>query len=237
MKLNIKLLLGIIYIICFSILIFIVFSYVELEDLTNFTFIEDHKTSLDFYKNNNQFLLLFIFFIFSTIWVLLLGFGSPLALLGGFIFGKWVGTLISVVSFSLGSLLLYTLANLFLKDIIKEKLSKKIDKFKYLFKKDELLYFTLFRLTGGGGIPFGIQNILPVIFNMKSKNYFLATFIGLIPSVFIISALGSGFEKYISYKQSIIWSELLFEPEIYLPILGFIFFCILTFFLKKFFFK
>ena len=72
---------------------------------------------------------------------------------------------------------------------------------------------------------------------MKSKNYFLATFIGLIPSVFIISALGSGFEKYISYNQSIIWSELLFEPEIYLPILGFIFFCILTFFLKKFFFK
>ena len=108
MKLNIKILLGIIYIICFSILIFTVFSYVDLKDLTNFTFIQEHKASLDSYKNNNQVLLLSIFFIFSTIWVLLLGFGSPLALLGGFIFGKWIGTLISVISFSVGSLLLYS---------------------------------------------------------------------------------------------------------------------------------
>ncbi|RPG96783.1 MAG: DedA family protein [Candidatus Pelagibacter sp. TMED165] len=237
MKLNIKILLGIIYIICFSILIFTVFSYVDLKDLTNFTFIQEHKASLDSYKNNNQVLLLSIFFIFSTIWVLLLGFGSPLALLGGFIFGKWIGTLISVISFSVGSLLLYSLANLFLKDLIKEKLSWRINKFRDLFNKNELLYFTLFRFTGGGGIPFGIQNVLPVIFNMKSKNYFFATFLGLIPSVFIISSLGSGFEKYISDKQTIIWSEILFEQEIYLPIIGFIIFCILTYFLKRKFFK
>ena len=237
MKLNIKILLGIIYIICFSILIFTVFSYVDLKDLTNFTFIQEHKASLDSYKNNNQVLLLTIFFIFSTIWVLLLGFGSPLALLGGFIFGKWIGTLISVISFSVGSLLLYSLANLFLKDLIKEKLSWRINKFRDLFNKNELLYFTLFRFTGGGGIPFGIQNVLPVIFNMKSKNYFFATFLGLIPSVFIISSLGSGFEKYISDKQTIIWSEILFEQEIYLPIIGFIIFCILTYFLKRKFFK
>ena len=168
---------------------------------------------------------------------MLLGFGSPLALLGGFIFGKWIGTLISVISFSVGSLLLYSLANLFLKDLIKEKLSWRINKFKDLFNKNELLYFTLFRFTGGGGIPFGIQNVLPVIFNMKSKNYFFATFLGLIPSVFIISSLGSGFEKYISDKQTIIWSEILFEQEIYLPIIGFIIFCILTYFLKRKFFK
>ena len=237
MKLNIKILLGIIYIICFSILIFTVFSYVDLKDLTNFTFIQEHKASLDSYKNNNQVLLLSIFFIFSTIWVLLLGFGSPLALLGGFIFGKWIGTLISVISFSVGSLLLYSLANLFLKDLIKEKLSWRINKFRDLFNKNELLYFTLFRFTSGGGIPFGIQNVLPVIFNMKSKNYFFATFLGLIPSVFIISSLGSGFEKYISDKQTIIWSEILFEQEIYLPIIGFIIFCILTYFLKRKFFK
>jgi uncharacterized membrane protein YdjX (TVP38/TMEM64 family) len=237
MKLNIKILLGIIYIICFSILIFIVFSYVDLEDLTSFTFIQEHKTSLDLYKNNNQILLLFIFFIFSTIWILLLGFGSPLALLGGFIFGKWIGTLISIISFSVGSLLLYILANLFLKDIIREKLSGKISKFKDLFNKDELLYFTLFRFTGGGGIPFAIQNILPVIFNMKPKNYFFATFVGVIPSVFIICSLGSGFEKYIRDAQNIVWSQILFESEIYLPILGFIFLSILTFFIKKKFFK
>ena len=37
---------------------------------------------------------------------------------------------------------------------------------------------------------FGIQNVLPVIFNMRIKNYFYATFLGLVPTIFIICSIG-----------------------------------------------
>ena len=43
------------------------------------------------------------------------GFGSPVALLSGFIFGKWVGTLVVVVSISIGALILYTITKFFLR--------------------------------------------------------------------------------------------------------------------------
>ena len=68
--------------------------------------------------------------------------------------------------------------------------------------KKIIIYFLLFRFFGGGGIPFGIQNILPVIFDMKIKNYLYSTFLGLIPSVFIINSLGEGMEKIIEKEAS-----------------------------------
>ena len=54
-----------------------------------------------------------------------------------------------------------------------------------------------FRFMGGGGTPFPIQNVLPVLFNMSAKNYIIATLLGIIPTTFVTVALGSGIEKII----------------------------------------
>ena len=236
MKAKIKLLIGSIYAISFLILIYYIFSKFNLEDLTNLNLIKDNQQIVNNLKDNNITLLIIIFFIFSVVWILFLGFASPIALLSGFIFGKWLGTLISVISFSSGCVALYLVANLFFKDFIRKKLSNKIQKFVFLFRKNEFLYFMLFRFTGGG-MPFAIQNILPVIFEMKVKNYFFATLLGIMPGIFIFNALGAGVDKFIGKNNSIIWSELIYDPEIYLPILSFLIILIITFFLKKKFFK
>ena len=76
-----------------------------------------------------------MFFLFSIIWISLLGFGSPLLLISGILFGKWIGTLISVISISLGALLLYQIANYFFKDLIYKLLEKRFIKYINLFKK------------------------------------------------------------------------------------------------------
>ena len=60
-------------------------------------------TKISNLKNVNIFLSSLIFLIVTIVWVLLLGFGSPVALIGGFIFDKWIGTF--VVSFSFISFL------------------------------------------------------------------------------------------------------------------------------------
>ena len=89
-----------------------------------------------------------------------------------------------------------------------------------------------------GGIPFLIANLLPVIFNIKIKNYFIGTFLGIIPQIFIIASLGSGLDKIIEQNEtapSII--DLLFSPEIYIKILGFIFIVLVTIIIRKFFYK
>ena len=169
-------------------------------------------------------------------WILLLGFGTPLALFAGFVFGKWVGTLISVLSLSIGATLLYCLANFLFKDFIKKKFSIKIKKFINLFNKNDFLYYMLFRFTGGG-VPFAIQNILPIIFNMKIKKYFLATLIGIVPGIFIINSIGAGIGSFINQNDSIIWTELIKDPKIYFPILVFIILIILAATINKFLFN
>jgi len=189
------------------------------------------------YKNENLILFIVFFIIFSSVWIFLLGFGSPIAIMSGFLFGQWAGTIISVFSFSVGSSLLYLVSKYYFSDLIIKYLSKKIEKFKYLFNKNELLYFFTFRLSGGAGIPFPLQNVLPVIFNMKLKNYIYATFFGLMPTVFIVNSLGAGIEGLIGKNDELSYRNILMDPDIYFPIIGFLLILCFSFFIKNKIFK
>jgi len=215
---------------------FIIFSNFDFKDFFDINFIKNNQQILNDFKSKNIFLLLIFFTIFSIIWIVLLGFASPLALFSGFVFGKWLGTFISVISFSIGCTLLYYLANFFLKEFIKKKLSVKIEKFINLFNKNDFLYFMLYRFTGGG-MPFAVQNILPVIFGMKIKKYFFSTLLGLVPGIFIINSLGSGIGNYLIKNDTMTWINLINNPEIYIPIFIFILLLIIGTFINKFVFR
>ena len=118
-----------------------------------------------------KFFLLTILFIFITIiWVLMLGFGLPIILTAGFIFGTWIGSLIAIIGLTFGATLLYFFANYFVKDLIEEKFSKKFSNLSSKIRENEFLFFLIYRFIGG--IPFQIQNILPVLFNVKFKIIF-----------------------------------------------------------------
>ena len=125
----------------------------------------------------------------------------------------------------------------FFSELIKKKFAKKISKFINFFKKNELVYFMCFRLIGGGGTPFPIQNVLPVIFNMSIKNYIVATSLGIVPATFVAASLGSGIEGIIDQNAKLSFASAFLSPEIYLPIIGFSVILIVAFVIKKYFFK
>ena len=102
---------------------------------------------------------------------------------------------------SVGATLLYILANYFFKDLIKEKFAKKYYVLNEKFKKNEFLFFLIYRFIGG--IPFALSNILPTIFNIKIKNFFLGSLIGMAPQLFIGASLGAGIEKIIETNQEV----------------------------------
>ena len=95
----------------------------------------------------------------------------------------------------------------------------------------------IFRFIGGGGTPYNIQNILPVLFNMKVKNYILGTFFGSMPAMFITVSLGSGIEQVIEKNREISFFAVTSSPEIYLPILGFLIILLIAYIVRKNFFK
>ena len=235
--LNFKLVAVIIYLILITAILYFLFSYVDLKDLMSIDFIKSNKDIIFKYRDEN-FLLFFIISIFIIIiWNLCLGFGTPIALAAGFIYGKWVGTLVVLLGNTFGATIIYLLAKTFFSETIQKKLSQKFSKFINFFRKNELLYFMFFRLVGGGGAPFPIQNVIPVIFNMRLKNYFISTLIGIAPTTFIAVSLGSGIGSVIDKDTPLSFFEVIKSPEIYLPIIGFVLFLIFTFIIKKIFFK
>mgnify|MGYP001242749210 FL=1 len=84
MNKKLKLILGCIYILCLGILLFVVFSYLDFRELTNYSYIKDNTRMLIDYKNENLILFIVFFIIFSSVWIFLLGFGSPIAIMSGF---------------------------------------------------------------------------------------------------------------------------------------------------------
>ena len=235
--LNLKLVLGITYLAILLVGLFFLFSAVDIKDLMSYEFIRLNKDIILKYKNENFLFLAIVFFIFSIFWVLFFGFVSPLLILGGFVFGKWWGILISLTSTTVGATLLYLLVVFFFRDFIIQKFAPKFSKLKELFNKNDLLYFTGYRFIGGGGTPYAIQNILPVLFDMSIKNYIIATFIGSAPSMFVTVALGDGIESIIDKNETLSIFTVINSSEIYLPLVGFFVVLIIALFVKRLYFK
>ena len=236
MSKNLKIFLGISYLLILFGFLYFIFTNIQINKLNDFSYYKELQIDLDNYISANILINLIYFFIFSVVWVALLGFGSPILIISGVLFGKWVGTIISVISISCGALILYSIGIFFFRDLIKTILEKKFEKYIYKFQKNEFFYFFIYRFTGGLGVPFGLQNLIPVLFDMKKINYFLASFFGFIPSMFIMNTIGAGLNSYVEQAQSFSMIDLILTPEIYFPIMLFVGLMIISLFVKKKFF-
>ena len=233
---NIKIVLGISYILIISIFLWFFFENFSIQDFTSYELIKTNREALEAIKSNNIFLSSLLFFLGTIIWVLLLGFGSPIFLIGGFIFGIWLGTLIVVFGLSSGATLLYIFANYFFKDIIKDKFSHRFSNLTTKFKKNEFIFFLIYRFVGG--IPFFISNILPALFNIRIKNFFFGSILGMAPQLFVGVSLGAGISKILDEnKEPPNFFDLISTPDIYLPIVGIIVLVLIAIYLRKYFFK
>ena len=233
---NLKIFLGASDLILVFLFLYFIFTAIEINRLDDFTYYKKLQLDLGTFISSNKLINIFYFSILAIIWVALLGFGSPILIISGILFGQIIGTLVSVFSISIGALILYSIGNFFFRDIVKALLERKFEKYIQLFQKNEFFYFFIYRFIGGLGVPFGLQNLIPILFGMKKLNYFLASFFGFIPGFFIINTIGAGLNSYIYQAENFSMVELILTPEIYIPILMFLVLMIFSLLLKKKFF-
>ena len=234
---KIKTFIGLSYLILVCLFLYFFFSKFSLQDVTSYDFIKQNRSYFFELKSSNLFLISLIFLLLTILWVFpFLGFGSPVALLGGFIFGKWIGTIIVVLGLSIGATFLYMFGNYFLKDFIREKFLNKYQGLKIKFEKSEFIYLLIYRFIGG--IPWQLSCLLPTLFNVKVKNFFFATIVGIIPQIFLAVSIGSGLEKIIDQNSKLPRiKDIIFSQDIYIPILAFFLLILVTIFLRKIFYK
>ena len=226
---KIKIFLGLAYLGIVS-LVVIVFFYFGANTFLSPSYLVENKNYIFELRDQNLFLISSVYFFFSIIWVFLMGFGTPLVIFAGFAFGTILGSILSIFSFTIGATLLYLFANHYFKDLVEKYLGTKYASIKQNVNQNELSYFFSLRVIPG--IPFPIKNLLPVLFNMKLKNFFLATLFGeaapIIISVSIFSGLSNAFESDKDLNLN-----LLFSPEIFFPLLALAMMSLIANFVKK----
>ena len=233
---KVKITLGLFYLLVVSSFLYFFLSKFTFEELTSYEFIKNNRDYFFGLKQTNLFLLSLVFLISTVLWVVMAGFGLPVAFLAGFIFGKWFGTFIIIIAMTIGATILYMLGSYFFKEVIKEKFLNRFRNLETKFKKSEFIYLLIYRFIGG--IPFALSNVLPCIFNVKINNFFWATLIGITPQLFLIVSIGSGLEKIIEQNLKaprII--DLIFSPDIYIPMFTFMALMIITIIAKKIFYS
>ena len=233
---RIKLYIGLFYLFLVGLFLYLFFSKFSIQEITSYDFIKNNRDYFYELKQSNIYTLAIIFVLFTIIWVLAWGFGSPVAIFAGFVFGKWFGVIFVAIGLTIGAPFLYIFANYFLKDFIKSKFLSKYYNLEEKFKKSEFIYLLIYRFVGG--IPFAISNVLPCIFNVKTMNFFWATFIGILPSLFLICSIGSGIEKIIDENlEAPSFLDMITSSNIYIPLIIFLLLIVLTIFLRKTFFN
>lgn len=211
-------------------LFFITFTINEIKSLEFLAIIRDSygQHALNFYPLKVLSVFLICFF-----WAFFLGFNSPIAIFAGMILGTYMGTIISVIGLTLGSGLLYFFAQFFFKENISSLFNKKYQSMRYLFHQNELIFFIFYRLFIG--IPFGLSNLLAILFNARIINFLLGTAIGILPSVFIWASIGRGFDKILIESEGIPkFIDILKAEEVRIPLIIFIIFITFIFVSKKF---
>ena len=233
---KIKLIIGLIYLFLIGIILYFFFTKFSIQEITSYEFIRDNRDYFFELRQTNLILLSILFVLFIIIWVLAAGFVSPIAIFAGFIFGKWLGLLLLSFGMACGATGLYVIANYFFKDLIKSKFLSRFQSLEDKFKKSEFLYLLIYRFVGG--IPFALSNIIPCIFNVRPYYFFWATLIGTLPQLFLITSIGSGIENVIEKNSSVPEiKDIIFNPEIYIPLISFFILVLIIILLRKFFYN
>lgn len=113
-----------------------------------------------------------------------------LSLSTGFIFGRWVGTIVIIFSATLGAILVFLAARYLFADAARSRLEKNKLAGKIIqgFSRDAFSYLLFLRLVPL--FPFWLVNLAPAFTPVALRTYITATATGIVPGSFVFANLG-----------------------------------------------
>jgi uncharacterized membrane protein YdjX (TVP38/TMEM64 family) len=159
--------------------------------------------------------------LFVAVYALAVAFSLPVAILvtplGGFLFGPWLGALLSVIGATAGSVAVFLAARSALGDLLQRRAAPWLDRFEDGFRRDAVSYLLFLRLVPV--FPFWLVNIVPALLGMRLAPYMLATLVGIVPAALVYAGAGAGLGVVFERGETPDLG-LLFQWQILLPLLG-----------------
>jgi len=117
--------------------------------------------------------------------------GEVIQIAGGYIYGTFFGGLLSLIGITLGSALVYGIARLFGKPLIKKIISEKQLKFFGKVLKLGSMNYVVFLLYLIPGMPKDVLGYICGVSEISFRNFLLYSTLGRIPGIFISAYFGA----------------------------------------------
>ena len=122
---------------------------------------------------------------------------------------------IAIIGEVTGAIVVFLYGRYLFRSYILKQFGQKFEKFKEGFNQNSISYLLFIRVIGG--VPFGIQNLLPAVLDMKFRDYTIATVFGVIPWAYILVSIGNGIQNIMDTQE--FSSDDLLKIEYLLPII------------------
>lgn len=185
---------GKLALICVILTLIACLVYVGPEKYLNLEFIKSKLDKLIAYRDENPIASAFIY---CGIYISATAASIPgaliLTLLGGAIFGFLMGSILVLISATIGATIAFLVARYLFDDLVQNKMGERVGKIRESFRKEGALYLFSMRLVPV--IPFFAINLLMGLTSIKVGTYFIASFIGMAPGSMVFVNTGTQLAK------------------------------------------
>ena len=193
-----------------------------------FVFDLDKYVTQETLRDNREWLLakvakqsLLTAIIFISIYIVGVAFSLPIAailtIIGGFMFGQYLGTLYVVSGATIGATCLFLVAKTAFGDFLRAKAGPAVKGMEEGFRENELSYLLVLRLIPV--FPFFIVNLVPAFLGVSLKNFLIGTFFGILPGSFVFVSVGAGIGSIFDQGKTLDFSNIL-TKEIITALIG-----------------
>jgi len=172
-----------------------------LERYFSFEMLSRHHATLATWVADNTMLAVVLFVL---AYALVVAFSLPIAIiitpLGGFLFGIWLGAILSVIGATLGSVAVFLAARTAFYDLFHARAGAALARFEDGFRRDSFSYLLFLRLVPA--FPFFLVNLVPAFAGVRLTPFVAATALGVIPGALVYALAGSGLDSVIAAQQA-----------------------------------
>ncbi len=184
----------------------------------SFDSLKQHREMLMTWTQENFLLAALIFMVVYTISIAVSIPGATfLTLAGGFLFGIIWGTILVVISATLGATIIFLAVRTALAQWVAQKASGWVDKMRRGFQEDAFQYMLVLRFVPL--FPFWVVNIVPGLVGVSTSTFVITTFFGIIPGSLVYVMLGNGLGYFFDQNQTPNLA-IIFDPRILLPLIA-----------------
>jgi uncharacterized membrane protein YdjX (TVP38/TMEM64 family) len=198
--------------------ILIAFFAFGLEDYATFEALKNNRETLLAFVRDNFVLAVLIYVVgYAVLTAASVPVASLVTVAGGFLFGIWLGTFLTVLAATLGSTVLFVLARTAFGEVLRQRAGPYVRRMEEGFRENQVSYMLFLRLVPI--FPFFAVNLAPAFLGVSTAVFVVTTFVGIIPGTAVYTIVGAGLGSVFDRGESFSLDSAL-TPEIIAALVG-----------------